>query len=35
MRRHETRIGAIDVESGQRRFFRLDRIEQAEVINRG
>jgi len=32
MERRETRLDAVDVESGERRHFRLDRIEQAEVI---
>jgi predicted DNA-binding transcriptional regulator YafY len=32
MDRHETRIDAIDVESGDRRQFRLDRIQRAEVV---
>jgi predicted DNA-binding transcriptional regulator YafY len=31
MDRHETRVDATDVESGERRQFRLDRIEKAEV----
>jgi predicted DNA-binding transcriptional regulator YafY len=35
MDRHETRIGAIDLADGQRRQFRLDRITQAEVLDRG
>jgi predicted DNA-binding transcriptional regulator YafY len=30
--RHETRIDAADVETGERRQFRLDRIHRAEVI---
>ena len=32
MERRETRLDAIDIESGERRHFRLDRIEQAEVV---
>ena len=32
MDRHETRIEAADVDSGERRQFRLDRITHAEVI---
>ncbi|HYQ44825.1 MAG TPA: HTH domain-containing protein [Polyangiaceae bacterium] len=32
MDRHETRLDAIDVETEERRHFRLDRIEQAEVV---
>ena len=32
MDRHETRIEAIDVDNGERRPFRLDRIEIAEVV---
>lgn len=32
MERRETRLDAVDVESGERRHFRLDRIEQAEVL---
>lgn len=31
MERHETRIDATDLESGERRQFRLDRIARAEV----
>ena len=31
MERHETRLDAEDVETGERRHFRLDRIERAEV----
>jgi predicted DNA-binding transcriptional regulator YafY len=31
MDRHETRVDATDLESGERRQFRLDRIEKAEV----
>ena len=30
--RHETRIDATDVDSGERRQFRLDRIQRAEVL---
>ena len=33
MDRHETRIDASDLETNERRHFRLDRIEQAEVLN--
>lgn len=32
MDRHETRIDAADLESGERRLYRIDRIEQAEVL---
>ena len=32
MDRHETRLHARDVESGEERHFRLDRIERAEVL---
>jgi predicted DNA-binding transcriptional regulator YafY len=32
MERHETRLDAVDIESGERRHFRLDRVEQAEVV---
>jgi predicted DNA-binding transcriptional regulator YafY len=32
MDRHETRISAIDVASGDRRHYRLDRIERAEIV---
>ncbi len=32
MDRHETRIEAIDIEKGERRQFRLDRIAVAEVL---
>lgn len=35
MERRETRLDAVDVESGERRHFRLDRIEQAEVVRQG
>jgi len=31
MDRHETRIDALDLDEGERRQFRLDRIERAEV----
>ncbi len=31
MDRHETRVSAIDVETSERRHFRLDRIEKAEI----
>jgi predicted DNA-binding transcriptional regulator YafY len=33
MERHETRIDAIDVETNERRHFRLDRIERAELLD--
>jgi predicted DNA-binding transcriptional regulator YafY len=32
MDRHETRIDAVDLERGEHRHFRLDRIEHAEVL---
>ncbi len=32
MDRHETRVGALDLDSGERRPFRLDRILVAEVV---
>jgi len=32
MDRHETRIDAADLETGERRHFRLDRIEHAELL---
>jgi predicted DNA-binding transcriptional regulator YafY len=32
MDRHETRIDAVDVAHGERRQFRLDRIQHAEVV---
>jgi predicted DNA-binding transcriptional regulator YafY len=32
MERRETRLDAIDLKDGERRHFRLDRIEQAEVV---
>jgi predicted DNA-binding transcriptional regulator YafY len=32
MDRHETRIDAVDLEGGERRMFRLDRITCAEVL---
>lgn len=32
MDRHETRIDAVDLGSGERRHFRLDRIERAAVV---
>jgi predicted DNA-binding transcriptional regulator YafY len=32
--RHETRIDALDLESGERRQFRLDRIQRAEVVGK-
>lgn len=34
MERHETRLDADDLESGERRHFRLDRITRAEVLRR-
>ena len=33
MDRHETRIDAVDLDSGERRQFRLDRIERAQVLS--
>jgi predicted DNA-binding transcriptional regulator YafY len=33
MDRHETRIDAVDLASGERRHFRLDRIERAQVVS--
>lgn len=35
MDRHETRIEALDVDHGERRHFRLDRIVKAEVLQAG
>lgn len=35
MDRHETRIDAVDVQKGERRQFRLDRIAHAEVVRAG
>jgi predicted DNA-binding transcriptional regulator YafY len=32
MERHETLLDATDLESGERRPFRLDRITRAEVL---
>jgi len=32
MERRETRLDAVDTESGERRHFRLDHIQQAEVV---
>ena len=32
MDRHETRVDAVDLGSGERRQFRLDRIERAQVV---
>ena len=32
MDRHETRLDALDLDSGERRHFRLDRITRAEVL---
>jgi predicted DNA-binding transcriptional regulator YafY len=34
MDRHETRLDGLDLESGERRHYRLDRIMRAEVIPR-
>ena len=31
--RHETRVDATDLDSGERRQFRLDRIQHAEVVD--
>jgi predicted DNA-binding transcriptional regulator YafY len=31
MDRHETRLDVVDVETGERRPFRLDRITRAEI----
>jgi predicted DNA-binding transcriptional regulator YafY len=33
MDRHETRLAALDLESGERRHYRLDRITRAEVMS--
>src|SRR5258708_3901519 len=33
MDRHETRIDAVDLDSGEQRHFRLDRIERAHVLS--
>ena len=33
MDRHETRLDAVDLDSGERRHFRLDRIVRAEVLD--
>jgi len=33
MDRHETRIDAVDLDSGERRQFRLDRTERAQVLS--
>src|SRR6476659_6146621 len=33
MDRHETRVDAVDLSSGERRQFRLDRIERAQVVS--
>jgi predicted DNA-binding transcriptional regulator YafY len=33
MARHETRVDALDLDSGERRPFRLDRITRADVID--
>jgi len=35
MERRETRLDAIDTKDGERRHFRLDRVEQAEVVRDG
>ena len=32
MDRHETRLDALDLETSERRHFRLDRIHQAELL---
>jgi predicted DNA-binding transcriptional regulator YafY len=32
MDRHETRVDAVDVDGGERRQFRLDRIQHAELV---
>jgi len=32
MERRETRLDALDIETGERRHFRLDRVEQAEAL---
>ena len=32
MERHETRIDAVDVDTGERRHFRVDRITRAELL---
>jgi len=32
MDRHETRIDAVDLEQGERRHFRVDRIARAHVV---
>ena len=32
MERHETHVDAVDLDTGERRPFRLDRITRAEVI---
>jgi predicted DNA-binding transcriptional regulator YafY len=34
MDRHETRIDAVDLDGGERRLFRLDRIQRAEALAR-
>jgi predicted DNA-binding transcriptional regulator YafY len=34
MDRHETRIDAVDLDGGERRLFRLDRIQHAEALAR-
>lgn len=33
MERHETRLDAVDLKSGERRHFRLDRIARAEILH--
>jgi predicted DNA-binding transcriptional regulator YafY len=33
MERHETRIDAVDVDTGEQRHFRMDRIERAVVLS--
>jgi predicted DNA-binding transcriptional regulator YafY len=35
MERHETRIDAVHLDGGERRHFRLDRIEHAEILRAG
>src|SRR6185369_5596848 len=32
MERHETRLDAVDLDTQERRHYRLDRIEQAEIV---
>ena len=33
MNRRETRIAAIDLDTNERRHYRMDRIERAEVLS--